>query len=43
LGGWIKDGKLKFEETKLHGFDKIPEAFLGLFSGENKGKMLVEI
>ena len=42
LAAWIKDGKLKYEETVLEGFDKLPEAFLGLFSGKNTGKMLVK-
>jgi NADPH:quinone reductase len=43
LTGWLKDGKLKYTETIIKGFDKLPEAFLGLFSGKNQGKMLVEI
>ena len=41
LTQWLKDGKLKYTETIIEGFDKLPEAFLGLFSGNNKGKMLV--
>lgn len=40
---WVKEGKLHYRETILEGFDKLPEAFLGLFKGENKGKMLVKI
>ncbi|MBC7509127.1 MAG: NADP-dependent oxidoreductase [Ferruginibacter sp.] len=42
LAQWITAGKLKFAETILHGFDQLPVALIGLFSGENKGKMLVE-
>lgn len=42
LAVWAEEGKLKYEETTLKGFDKLPEAFLGLFEGRNKGKMLVE-
>ncbi|TAL59278.1 MAG: NADP-dependent oxidoreductase [Bacteroidetes bacterium] len=42
LSEWVKDGKLKYTETIMQGFDKLPEAFLGLFEGRNKGKMLVE-
>ncbi len=38
---WVKDGKLTYTETIVHGFDRLPEAFLGLFSGQNKGKMIV--
>lgn len=42
LAEWVKDGKLKFEETIIQGFDNLPEAFIGLFHGENKGKMIVK-
>jgi NADPH-dependent curcumin reductase CurA len=43
LSIWVKEGKLKYSETIIKGFDRLPEAFLGLFSGKNTGKMLVEI
>ena len=42
LAEWVKEGKLTFEETIIEGFDKLPEAFLGLFEGKNKGKMVVK-
>ena len=42
LSLWQKAGKLKYTETIIEGFDKLPEAFLGLFSGRNLGKMLVK-
>ena len=42
LTEWIKEGKLKFTETIIDGFDKLPEALLGLFNGENTGKMIVK-
>ncbi len=42
LAEWVKDEKLTFEETIIEGFDKLPEAFLGLFEGKNKGKMVVK-
>ncbi|MEY2884195.1 MAG: hypothetical protein RL490_1919 [Pseudomonadota bacterium] len=41
--GWIADGKLAWEETVLDGVDKAPDAFIGLFSGGNTGKMLVKL
>ena len=41
LGGWLAEGKLHDENTVLEGFDQIPTAILGLFSGANTGKMLV--
>lgn len=43
LGQWVKEGKLNFTETIVEGFDNIPKAFIGLFKGENKGKMIVKI
>jgi hypothetical protein len=42
LAEWVKEGKLKFTETIVHGFGQLPEALLGLFKGENTGKMIVE-
>ncbi len=42
LGKWVSEGKIKYRETIIHGFDQLPRALSGLFSGENKGKMLVE-
>jgi NADPH:quinone reductase len=42
LTQWLNDGKLKYTETIIQGFDKLPYAFLGLFSGNNLGKMLVK-
>ena len=39
---WIKDGKIKWEETVENGIENAPKAFLNLFSGANTGKMLVE-
>lgn len=43
LAQWVKEGKLKFTETIVHGFDQLPLAFLDLFEGKNKGKMIVEV
>ena len=42
LAKWLKEGKLQFEETIVKGFDQLPTALLGLFKGENIGKMVVE-
>ncbi|MDP5045069.1 MAG: NADP-dependent oxidoreductase [Leeuwenhoekiella sp.] len=43
LAGWLSSGKLEYEETIVEGFDNIPQAFLDLFDGKNKGKMVVKI
>ena len=42
LTKWVKENKLIFKETIVHGFDQLPAAFIGLFEGENIGKMIVE-
>lgn len=43
LGKWLKEGKLKYAENIVDGFENVPRAFLGLFAGENLGKQLVRI
>ncbi|AOZ90782.1 NADP-dependent oxidoreductase [Paenibacillus crassostreae] len=43
LGKWLTEGKLKYEETIVDGFDNVIEAFLQLFQGANLGKMLVKV
>jgi NADPH-dependent curcumin reductase CurA len=40
---WVKSGKVKSEETVVEGLEQTPDAFLGLFSGQNRGKMLVRL
>merc|ERR1719242_976980 len=42
MGAWIKDGKIKVDETIVEGFEKMPDAFIGLFQGSNQGKMVVK-
>jgi len=43
MAQWIKEGKVKTEETVVDGFEKMPEAFKGLFTGANVGKMVVKM
>jgi len=43
MSSWIRSGQMKYHETILQGIEKAPEAFIGLFSGSNNGKMLVKI
>lgn len=43
MASWISSGQLKYEETVMEGIEKAPEAFIGLFEGANKGKMLVRL
>lgn len=43
LSGWLAGEKLTYSETIVEGFDNIPQAFIDLFDGKNKGKMIVKI
>lgn len=43
LSRWLTDGKLRYSETIVNGFENIPNAFIDLFEGKNKGKMVVKI
>jgi NADPH-dependent curcumin reductase CurA len=43
MATWTKAGKMKWRETIVDGIEKAPEAFIGLFKGENFGKMLVRL
>ncbi|HLJ08529.1 MAG TPA: NADP-dependent oxidoreductase [Acidimicrobiia bacterium] len=40
---WLREGRVKYEETVLHGIDAAPRALIGLFEGLNTGKMLVQL
>ncbi len=43
VGGYFREGKLRNRETILQGIERAPEAFIGLFTGENIGKMVVDL
>ena len=43
MGSWIAEGKVVWRETVHEGIENAPNAFLGLFSGGNVGKMLVRL
>jgi NADPH-dependent curcumin reductase CurA len=43
MGQLIASGQLKSRETVVEGLEAMPDAFRGLFSGENVGKMLVKL
>jgi hypothetical protein len=43
MGAYIKAGKVKNKETVVKGIDQAPAAFIGLFQGQNVGKMVVEL
>lgn len=43
MGQWVKEGRIKTEETVENGIENAPKAFLNLFTGGNTGKMLVKL
>ena len=42
-GGYFRAGKLKNKETVVEGIEQAVGAFLGLFQGQNVGKMVVKL
>jgi len=43
VAAWHTEGKLVVKDTIVDGIDNAARAFLGLFSGDNTGKMLVRL
>ena len=43
MAGWLKEGKVKYQETILDGITNAPSALIGLLEGKNSGKMLVKL
>ena len=43
MGKWIAEDKIRWKETIVEGIESAPQAFIGLFRGENFGKMLVKV
>lgn len=43
MAGWIADGSLKIAIEEFDGLETLPEAFCGLFRGENFGRRLARL
>jgi NADPH-dependent curcumin reductase CurA len=42
MARWIQEGKLKYHEQIVEGFENTPRAFIDMLEGKNTGKMLVK-
>ncbi|WP_299734821.1 NADP-dependent oxidoreductase [uncultured Endozoicomonas sp.] len=40
---WLTEGKIKYKEHLVEGFENTPEAFIGLLEGKNFGKLVIKV
>jgi len=43
MSKWLEAGDITYQETVYDGIDRAPDAFIGLFTGANTGKMIVHL
>lgn len=43
MSGWIRDGKVKYQEDIVEGLENAVDAFQGLLQGRNRGKLLIQV
>jgi NADPH-dependent curcumin reductase CurA len=43
MKNWIRSGRLRYRTTILQGIEQAPAALIGLFTGANTGKMVVQL
>jgi NADPH-dependent curcumin reductase CurA len=43
MGAWMAEGKLKSHEDIVEGIETFPETLLKLYSGENRGKLVLKV
>lgn len=43
MGPWLAEGKIKYREDIVDGLENAPSAFLGLFTGDNFGKLVIKV
>jgi len=43
IAGWMAAGKLKSREDVVEGLETFPDTFLKLFTGENRGKLILKV
>ena len=40
---WVTSGQIQYKETVFNGIEQTPDAFIGLFTGANTGKMVINL
>ena len=43
VGGWLAEGRLRYEQTIVDGLERAPEALVRMLAGDTVGKTLVRI
>jgi NADPH-dependent curcumin reductase CurA len=43
LGGWLRSGKLLMPESVIDGFENVPGAFRGIFTGQSAGRTIIRV
>lgn len=43
VGGWLRDGAVRYREDVVEGLENAPAAFIGLLKGRNFGKLIVHV
>jgi NADPH-dependent curcumin reductase CurA len=43
MEAWLMNGKVKYREEMIEGFEKAPAAFIGLLKGKNFGKLVIKV
>ena len=43
MGEWVRDGAVRYREDVVQGLENAPEAFRGLLTGRNFGKLVIQV
>jgi NADPH-dependent curcumin reductase CurA len=43
MGGWLREGRVKYREEVIAGLENAPRGLMGLLKGENFGKLIVRV
>jgi NADPH-dependent curcumin reductase len=43
IAGWIEQGQFAYKEELFEGIENMPEAFIGLFTGQSFGRRIVQV